>query len=436
MQNNQDIFTVRVERIASGGAGVARITGPGIQGRADSQAPSISGLTVFVDLAAPGDLVNIRIKALHKNWAEAEILGIEEPSPARIAPLCPCYGRCGGCSLQHLAYSAQLAEKAAILKDALVRIGGADRLPEIKTVPSPPFAYRNRVQLHQDPVSGKSGFRGRRSGEIVPVEDCPVADDGIRRFLKNSREDAPDASRFTLYSRGELLLCAAGPEKNTAQNARKSADTVTKGGAALSGKSRYPNRGRVRILDREINMDAAVFFQSNAVMLEKLIPDLLAAAEKADMDLPAADIYCGVGTFAVFLRDRFRRLDLVEENRTALALARENISFTTGKTGGTSCRFFARTSDEWARDIPRTGGGGCGFAVVDPPQEGLSRSFRDYLAGKGPPVLAYVSCDPASLARDCKTLLNGGYLLESLTFYDFYPQTPHIESLAVLTREP
>jgi 23S rRNA (uracil1939-C5)-methyltransferase len=427
MLNNRDIFTVRVERIASGGAGVARITGLDGPGRPDSHFASTSGLTVFVDFTAPGDLAVIRIKALHKNWAEAELLEIGEPSPVRVAPLCPCYGRCGGCSLQHLAYDAQLREKAALLKDALVRIGGADSLPEIKIVPSPPYSYRNRVQLHKDPVSGKPGFKGRRSGEIVPVEDCPVADDGIRRFLKNSRGDTPDTARFTLYSRGELLLCGGCPEKNTAGHVRKNADNITKGGGILPEKPRYPGRGRVRILDREIGMDAGVFFQSNAAMLEKLIPDLLAAAEKADPDLPAADIYCGVGTFAVFLRDRFRRLDLIEENRAALALARENAA-------GKGSRFFARTADDWVREILRTGAGGCGFAVVDPPRQGLSRFCRDYLAGKGPPVLACVSCDPASLARDCRTLINGGYRLESLAFYDFYPQTSHIESLAVLTR--
>ena len=424
MLNSRDIFTVRVERIAAGGAGVARITGG--SGRLSTAA----GLTVFAGFTAPGDLASIRIKALHKNWAEAELLGIEEPSPVRTTPQCPYYGRCGGCSLQHLAYSVQLTEKAAILKDAMVRIGGVVSLPEISAVPSTPYAYRNRGHLHKDPASGNIGFKGRRGGEIVPADDCPVADEGIRRFMKNGRKEAPDAARFTLYSRGELLLCEApgGPEKNTAGNARENADTITEG--VLFEKPPYPSRGRVRILDREILMDAGVFFQSNAAMLERLIPGLLAAAEKADPDLPAADIYCGVGTFAVFLRDRFRRVDLVEENRAALALARENVP---GKTGRDS-RFFAGSADQWARDIPHTEGA-YGFAVIDPPRQGLSRACREYLAGKGPPVLAYVSCDPASLARDSKTLLEGGCRLESLAFYDFYPQTAHIESLAVFLKE-
>jgi 23S rRNA (uracil1939-C5)-methyltransferase len=185
-------------------------------------------------------------------------------------------------------------------------------------------------------------------------------------------------------------------------------------------------------LDREILLDAGVFFQSHAGMLEKLIPDVLAAAEKADPALPAADIYCGVGTFAVFLQDRFKRIDLIESDKTALLLARENVS-------GKDHRFFARRDDDWVRDRLTQGhreeAGGYGFAVLDPPRQGLSRVCRNYLAGKGPPVLAYVSCDPASLARDCKALCNGGYRPESLTLYDFYPQTSHIESLAVLTRK-
>jgi 23S rRNA (uracil1939-C5)-methyltransferase len=170
-------------------------------------------------------------------------------------------------------------------------------------------------------------------------------------------------------------------------------------------------------------------------MLERLIPALLAVAEKASPRLSAADFYCGVGTFAAFLRDRFRHLDLFEADRAALALARVNVpDRACGQTDDGGCRFFAGTDSLWARDFLRGEAGAYGFAALDPPRAGLSRPFRDRLAAKGPPVLAYVSCDPASLARDCRALCGGGYRLESLAFYDFYPQTPHIESLAVLTR--
>jgi 23S rRNA (uracil1939-C5)-methyltransferase len=176
-------------------------------------------------------------------------------------------------------------------------------------------------------------------------------------------------------------------------------------------------------------MDAGVFFQSNGTLLEALIGDLAEIAGAADASLPAADIYCGVGTFAVFLADRFSRIDLVEENKAALDLARENVR-------GGGHRFFALRDDRWVR---REGGPGKkpvsrGFAVVDPPRQGLSRIMRQWLCEQGPPLLAYVSCDPATLARDSGELRAGGYGLSSLCFYDFYPQTSHIEVLAILRR--
>jgi 23S rRNA (uracil1939-C5)-methyltransferase len=172
-------------------------------------------------------------------------------------------------------------------------------------------------------------------------------------------------------------------------------------------------------------MDAGVFFQSNGFMLEKLIADLLQIAAEADTKLPMADLYCGVGTFAAFLGEKFPRTDLVEENPKAIVLARENVR-------GMETRLFAQTGDLWAK--------GChlesnyGFMVADPPRQGLSPALRRALAQRGPPILAYVSCDPATLARDSGELISGGYRLERLTGYDFYPQTAHIESLGVFVR--
>jgi 23S rRNA (uracil1939-C5)-methyltransferase len=172
-------------------------------------------------------------------------------------------------------------------------------------------------------------------------------------------------------------------------------------------------------------MDAEVFFQSNGTLLERLIADLIPISAEADASLPMADLYCGVGTFAAFLGDRFTRIDLVEENPEAIILARENVR-------GMESRLFAQTGDLWVQ--------GCsmektyGFMVADPPRQGLSPGLRRALARKGPQILAYVSCDPATLARDSGELIAGGYRLERLTGYDFYPQTAHIESLAVFRR--
>ena len=378
-----DFFTAPVERLAAGGAGIVHI----------------DGQVVFVDYTAPGDLISLRITEVHAAWARGELREVLEPSADRRSPACSLYGTCGGCSLQHLNYPAQLREKEGILREALIRIGGIPCPPPVKTVPSPEYGYRNRIQLHGIPGTNRLGFKARKSGNILPLTDCPVADEGIRQALGKKGFLPPQGKRrFTVYSRGGILLCEG------------------KDGPAP-----------VILHNRDIRMDPGVFFQSNAAALEKLIPDLCAASDKADPSRPMADIYCGVGTFAAFLRERFSRIDLVEADTVALGLARKNVP-------GPFMRYFPLTGEEWVRKIRRAPSAGYGFAAVDPPRQGLSPSLRQWLGEEGPPLLAYVSCDPATLARDSAVLRAGGYRLESVTFYDFYPQTPDIETLAIFVR--
>ncbi|MDR1904750.1 MAG: methyltransferase [Treponema sp.] len=407
-----DIFTLPVERIASSGAGVLHFEGG----------------TIFMEQSAPGDVVSGRIILERQSWSEAELLDIIEPSPLRAAPVCPLFSTCGGCSLQHLSYPAQIDEKTAILKDAFLRIGGFPLSVEPEVHVSEPFEYRNRIQLHsmaysmpQPPSPRKRrgpyrtlpsvarrgqaqrrlGFKARKSSELIPVSDCPVADMRIRRAFLNG-EILPPAfqDRFTVYGRGELLLVEGSPTART------------------------PARGRMSILGREILLDASVFFQSNAAMLEVLLADLLQTAAWADSCSAAADLYCGVGTFALFLSDRFLSIDLAEENRNALSLARENLK-------RDHASYYALRDDQWPRFLQ---GKHYGFMVMDPPRQGLSPTLRSWLCREGPPLIAYISCDPASLARDSRELL-AGYRLHSLSWYDFYPQTPRIESMAVFEKK-
>ncbi|MDR3275761.1 MAG: TRAM domain-containing protein [Treponema sp.] len=397
---DQHGYRVSLGHLAAGGAALGRLP---------------DGRVLFVDLAAPGDLAEIRITEEHRSWARGELLDILNPGSERIRPLCPYYGSCGGCGLQHLAYGAQLEEKAAILCDALSRIGGLrdlqERGPALRIIPSAEYGYRNRVQFHgtaQGAAHGAAhgaGFKARKSETIIPIEDCPVADAGIRRRLKTGGIIPPAGrDRFTVYSRGELFL--------------------------QEGDGRL---GRVSILGRDIIMEAGVFFQSNAAMLELLAGELLDIADGADPGLALADIYAGVGTFAALLGDKFKRIDLIEANHAALDLARINAP-------GEGNRFFARRDGDWLRSFlgqTKRGakqGPSYGFALADPPRQGLSPGMAAWLAASGPPVLAYLSCNPASLGRDSGILAAGGYELASLSFYDFYPQTAHIESLAVFRR--
>jgi 23S rRNA (uracil1939-C5)-methyltransferase len=221
-----DFFTAPVECLAAGGAGIVRV----------------KGQTVFVDYTAPGDLVSGRVTETHKTWARADLEEVRDPSADRINPVCPLYRTCGGCSLQHLSYAAQLREKEGILRDALTRIGGITGLPPIKTVPSPEYGYRNRVQFHLAPGTGRAGFKARKSEKIIPLEDCPVADKGIRQALAGGCIPAAERRfdgniRFSVYSRNGVLLCEGrdGP-------------------------------AAIRLLDQDILMCPRVFFQSNAVV--------------------------------------------------------------------------------------------------------------------------------------------------------------------------
>ncbi|MDR0441904.1 MAG: methyltransferase [Treponema sp.] len=383
-----DIYKLELLGIASGGEALARIRGK----------------PVFVEGGAPCEKAVCRINEEHKSWARAEILEIIEASPVRTSAACVYYGKCGGCNLQHIDYNAQLEAKAAILTESFVKIGGfAPPMPEIH--PSPPWEYRNRMQFHcfreqKHDENKKFGVKGRRSGEIIPVSDCPIADPKIRELLQNNTPVSfpPEKDRFTVYARNELLINEGGVQ-----------------------------RGKISFLGREITLDAQVFFQSNGTMLEKLISDLQKITAGAGKNMPMADLYAGVGTFAFFLFDKheFTKADIVEENKTALSLARENMR-------GKNADFFAMRDSDWVKNVRNKPA--YGFVIADPPRSGLAPTLTAWLAESGTPMLTYVSCDPASLARDSKILINGGYKLEKLALYDFYPQTAHIETLSVFTR--
>ncbi|MDR0684073.1 MAG: class I SAM-dependent RNA methyltransferase [Spirochaetaceae bacterium] len=341
---------------------------------------------------------------------------------------CPYNGRCGGCPMQGVAYEKQLLNKKEFLWKAFSR-AGISAIPDIKVVPSSPFEYRNRVQFHRVPRCAETGLPGgkprmrplklereaealcgfmTRSGnksaaEIVPVNDCLIADPSIRQALKTSSITIPiDRDRFSVYGRDSTLLVE---------------------GRASSGVT--------RIHQKDIRIDAGTFFQSNGALLELLIDELLSIAGTADRRLPAADLYCGVGTFAVYLQDIFERIDLLEANKAALNLARVNVPLA-------KARFSGQRDTVWAMNAGKAAREPYGFAVVDPSRQGLSGAMCRFLRDNCE-ILCYVSCNPLTLARDVVTLLDpeapDGLRLESLTFYDFYPQTHHIESLAVFTRK-
>ncbi|MCL2214152.1 MAG: TRAM domain-containing protein [Treponema sp.] len=387
-----DVIKIRFESIAKSGDAVGRF----------------DGKTVFTEGGAPDEIAICRITEDKKTWLRAELLEIIESSPVRTEPSCAFYGKCGGCNLQHINYNAQLDVKISILRESFFRTGAADkscsiRLPDLKIFPSPPWEYRNRMQFHclRQKTKGFKylfGLKGKKSNEVVIINDCQIAVPDIRKALNsNSFSIPPEKDRFTVFTKDGIYLNEGGAE-----------------------------RGKIRILDKEIIIDSGVFFQSNCIMLEKFVQELREIAIDADRSLPMADLYCGVGTFAFFLADLFPSVILAEENKIAVSIARENLR-------NYKTEFFALRDTEWQRVLLHKKAS-YGFAVIDPPRAGLSSGAAAALSKNGPDVLAYVSCDAASLARDSKILINCNYKLIKLLFFDFYPQTAHIESLALFKK--
>jgi tRNA/tmRNA/rRNA uracil-C5-methylase (TrmA/RlmC/RlmD family) len=352
--------------------------------------------TFFVPFTCPGDVVRARVVNEKKN--AAALIGLVKASPHRVEPPCHLFGICGGCVFQHISYEKQVEEKKNMVADSLERIGGLKVPPCIEMVTSPPYGYRNRIGLHRD--GSIIGFKQAGSSTVIPLPDCPVAVPVVRQFARQCMQDAAEGKhsqkRFAVYGFDDQI-------------AVEGSDTE-----------------RLFIPGLGITMDARIFFQSNLEMQKKLVADVSALAGEGDA---VADMYGGVGVFAYALAPHFKKLFFIEGNPAAVALARENLRNVPSQTEyyalslETYCAMIAKTA---VPKLPRWDA-----AIVDPPREGLCASLISLFIRLKTPRLVYVSCNPVTFARDAKRLCEGGFSLESITCYDFYPQTPHIECAAL-----
>ncbi len=402
-----------IEKLVAGGDGLARI----------------DGQVVFVPFSLPGEEVRVEVRprreGARKGFATGAIREILRPSPRRVEAPCPVFGVCGGCAWQHIDYAEQTRLKAGLAAEALERIGrlrpqdlpgisgaaddaaGGKRIGLLPPAPSPPYGYRNRVQLHRD-SRGRLGFRKRASHAVVPIRGCPIAVPAINAFLADPAAGRPPGrDRFLVFGADDWLAVEGG-----AAGGRP-------GGLRLAGSGPLA----VEMLGRRIEFQVKTFFQSNL----GLLPRLVAAAVEGLAGRRALDLYCGVGLFASFLADSFEQVTAVEQNPLSLAFARRNVA---GRPGARH-RFHAARLEDWVRRAPLDEP--LDAAVVDPPRAGLSPQVTAYLLARKPGRLVYVSCDAATLARDLARLLAGGYRLEELRLFDFYPQTAHLEAVARLS---
>ena len=416
---------VRIEKPIYGGAFLSRM----------------EGKAIFVPMVLPGETVRVHITQEKRGYASAEIDEILAGAPERVTPECRHFGPCGGCAYQHANYAAQLAFKEAILRETLER-GGVRAPGEIRVLSAGPWRYRNRIRLAFD-ARENPGYRGRRSHEIVPISECPIS---APLLVEAAMACAGLVHRFTPAIRptGLSLFCNATETRLLAtlfcaSSARarfeEFAGAFSERIPALAGiELAVEGRGgegqrsvaqwgapsiQYSAAGFEYRVDQGAFFQVNRWLVDALVSCVAANRSGA----LAWDLFAGVGLFARQLASAFERVIAVESAPTATAALAHNLIGTTARAVKSDALAFLRRNVRGPHPD---------LIVVDPPRTGLGLEMCVALADIAPSAIVYVSCDPATLARDLRALVASGYAIETVTLADLFPQTFHMETVVLL----
>ncbi len=394
-------------------------------GAAMSRLPD--GKAVFVPFALPGETARVRLVEERRGFARAEIIELLKPAPERITPRCVHFGACGGCHYQHLPYAHQLAAKAAILSEQLQRIGGLGSVPQLEPVPSPePFNYRNHVQFHLTPA-GRLGYHKALSADVLAIQECHLPQPALTEIWpKMEFEAGASLPRVGLRCGAndeiQLILESDDPQlpEFTLEELDLTAVHLSPAGAVvLVGGESLP----MEILGRVFRVSAASFFQTNTAVAERMVTHVLDIL-KLPPGATLLDVYCGVGLFSAFLAPHCGELIGIENSPTAV----EDFSVNLDEFEHVSIYEASAEQALPALDVhPQA-------VLVDPPRAGLDPTVIDQLLRLAAPQLVYISCDPATLARDTRRLIAGGYHLEHVRLFDMFPQTYHIETISFLSR--
>jgi 23S rRNA (uracil1939-C5)-methyltransferase/tRNA (uracil-5-)-methyltransferase len=371
---------------------------------------------VMVAFALPGERVRARIFRSHANFSEADLVAVISPSPHRIEPMCPLFGRCGGCQYQNLGYGEQLEWKRRQVTELIGHMAGLT-MEASPVIGSPrPFGYRSKITPHFNaPREGRElaiGFlkQGTRF-DIVDVPRCEIATEPINDRLAAGREEIRRKAGEGAFERGSTLLFRdAGGKVVTSHEERVTEEVPLGPGETL----------RLHFLARD-------FFQNNPFILPAFASYVRDQA-KASGARFLVDAYCGSGLFALASARAFERVAGVEVSESSVAFARENAAenriANATFTAGDAATIFA------GLDFPA----GETAVVIDPPRKGCDESFLRQLFEFGPRAVVYVSCDPATQMRDLKGFLAAGYVVSAVQPFDLFPQTRHLECVITLAR--
>jgi 23S rRNA (uracil1939-C5)-methyltransferase len=416
-----------IESLAAGGAGVGRI----------------GAKVAFVPQTAPGDVVEVEIVGERRTWCRARVLRLLNPGPDRVAPPCPAFGDCGGCDWQHLAYPSQLAAKRAIVGDALRRIGGLGSPPVASTIPSPlEFGYRHRARLQAARLGGgvAFGFFRRGSHEVIERESCPVLHQALNATLgalaaagrrhPRAFSSCGEARLATGWDGATVRLLLRGTSDRP-HGLTEPAARALREDAAARGVSVLLDGGLREPLPLGPGPETLVatgetFTQANLRQNLALVDLALGLAAPLPGE-EVLDLFCGLGNLALPAAARGGRVTGVDLDGQAVLQAREN-----ARRLGREATFVRDDAAAAARALA---GAGRRFRLVmlNPPRTG-AREAVAAVPALSPSRIVIVSCDPATLARDAAALTASGYELSAVRPLDLFPQTAHVETVAVFRR--
>ncbi len=399
----------------------------------DAMGRDASGRAIFVPFGLPGETVRVRLVDERKHFARAELVEVLQASPKRIAPKCRHFGTCGGCHYQNLSYPDQLAFKTDILRDQLTRIGKIENPPLQGMVPSPAqWNYRNHVQFHLDEnahlgliVAGTDPARHESPLRILPISECHLPEESLNTLWPNLQfEPGTPLERVALRAGEELMLVleSDSPEMPEIEiEAEISVVHLTDDDAlVIAGDDHIV----MEVLGKPFKISAGSFFQVNTLMAEKMVQHILELIPAPPLPITMLDAYCGVGLFSAFLAPRCEKLIGIELSPSACA------DFVVNLDEFENVELYEAPVEVVlpALDVKPD------VVLLDPPRAGLEKTALEALMALQPPKIIYVSCDPSTLARDIKRMLECGYRLQQVTPFDLFPQTYHIESISLLTR--
>ena len=429
-----------IEKLIYGGDGLAR-TPVDADGRS---------MAVFVPFVLPAEQVEAEIAPGKAGFARGSVAQLVERSPERVEPGCQYFHRCGGCQYQHIPYERQLEYKAGILRETLQRIAKIELKAEIRLHPSPPWSYRNRTRLRvQTAPEFALGYYRFGSHEFLPVLECPISSPRINRVMARLLElegcECPtgveEIELFADATDENLLAWAFCAPDADRKDLERWAESALQEISAIAGLTVFPSRRRseeeeaadqkallrsgasevvYQVGDTEYRVSAGAFFQVNRHLVNELVSTVTG---NAGGDL-ALDLYAGVGLFSSALAQSFHHIFAVEASQISFGDLVHNSAANVKAVREHTEDYLRKWSARKRPDL----------VVLDPPRAGAGKAVTRSLVELGAQRIRYVSCDPATLARDLAPLLVAGYRIEEAHLFDMFPQTFHIESVMLLTR--